>query len=134
MDKERLKELVQKMKDYLDENNDFGIHMESAYLYEPDRGKPYKICGCHAGFISAVFGESGEKWLYGAKFLSNFLGFGTYEKLPKWAQKNPDIWGNEEGIYLFSDSVAFGLGDTIFSAEKIVEHWEGVLDRLETGI
>ena len=132
MDKEKLKELVEKMGDYLDEVGDFGINMERAYLRIPDKNKPYKSCGCHAGFISAVFGASKDtEWVEGTDLLGTFLGFRDSCELTKWAQENPEIWGNEKGNDMFYTGCAFGLDFKIFSAKRILNHWEGVLERLQ---
>ena len=128
MKKEKLQELVSRMKEYLDEVGYFEIEMNRTQLALEDVNYP---CGCHAGFISAVFGESdGIDWEESSRKLCNFLGFNLKFDLEDWAQDNPEIWGNEDGIFMFSDGTAFGSESRIFSAEIILNHWEGVLERL----
>ena len=129
MKKEKLKELVVKMGDYLDEKGDFQVDMDKGKLELRNNNFP---CGCHAGFISAVLGApDSNHWRKGARIICSFLGFNLIFDLEDWAQDNPEIWGNEDGRLMFLKGFAFGLEEDVFSARKIVKHWEGVLERLE---
>ena len=129
MKKEKLKELVAKMRDYLDEKGDFQVDMFRGKLELRNNNFP---CGCHAGFISAVLGApDGTDWKESAQNLNIFLGFYQIEDLEDWAWRNSGIWGNEAGRLMFLEGVAFGVEEDVFSAEIILNHWEGVLARLE---
>ena len=129
MKKEKLKELVSKMREYLDEKGVFQVDMDKGKLELRNNNFP---CGCHAGFISAVLGApDGTDWKESAQNLNIFLGFYQIEDLEDWAWWNSEIWGNEAGLLMFFEGSAFGLEEDVFSARKIVEHWEGVLERLE---
>lgn len=55
------------------------------------------------------------------------LGFENPYELRRWADKNPQIWGNRHGEYLFEDGEAYGWEDThVGSLSAIRDHWMGV--------
>ena len=128
--KNSLKKVVKNMKEGLEKFPTFKVDMnESKLRYGDGKSSP---CGCHANFYSACIGQTeGVFYNFGAESLALDLGFEGCWELEEWALENPEIWGNEDGHYIFSDSHTFGLESSIFSAEIILNHWEGVLARLE---
>ena len=53
-----------------------------------------------------------------------------YRSLTLWAHKNPDLWDNPFGIFMFHDATAFGKAhpkDNLTNNEIIV-HWRLVLN------
>lgn len=90
-------------------------------------------CGtpmCHGGWYGLVttdfhyFSEGGLQ-------MANDLGFEDRYSLVLWAHENSEIWGNENGRYIFSDSKAFGLEEhELTSLHQIIDHWKGVKERL----
>lgn len=118
-----------------EENNvDMGI--------SPVKGA-FEKCGtilCHGGwytvascillpFISASYERGADK-------MARHLGFKDMIGLQRWANKNPEIWGNRYGGDMFcSKSAFFGKRtlseeDTKFSLQTIINHWKGVYQRL----
>ena len=56
------------------------------------------------------------------------------EKLERWARKNPDLWGNDQGGGMFHNSTAFlplkADFREITDLEEIADWWDGVADRV----
>ena len=73
---------------------------------------------CFADLISIVANDIPElRDVYAPKRIYSFQKWGDalneYLKVNfrKWAQVNPEIWGNEDGWYMFSSINAFGKGN-----------------------
>ena len=48
-----------------------------------------------------------------------------------WAHDNPLIWGNDDGSKMYNSSSAFGnMQNEIFSVQKIINHYKGVIARI----
>jgi len=76
--------------------------------------------------------SSSSSFADGADKLAKTLGFEDRNALKWWASNNALIWGNTHGMCLFADSAAFGVEeDEDMNLQVIVDHWEGVLSRLE---
>lgn len=75
----------------------------------------------------------------GCDMIAEALGFPFAERLCIWASRHPEIWGNEHGASMFSESgaLAFGAPRTVWgdvrltlSMGAVLGHLEGVRDRL----
>ena len=68
----------------------------------------------------------------GAKSLAYSLGFSNKDLLKKWADENPDLWGNEFGESMFSHELAYGKESSyeILTVKEIADHFFGVGNRL----
>jgi hypothetical protein len=95
--------------------------------------------GCFSGLISIVANDIPElKDSYGYKTFYFFQGWAKAlnEYLDinfrKWAEENPETWGNAYGWHMFNSSKAFGKnhGDAL-THDKIIIHLIGVCNRLE---
>lgn len=104
-----------------------------------------KTPGCHAGIILAALNHIGvpptnpfhynysqeamrlSRWLFPLETESHVSPHRTL--LCLWAKINPDIWGNEYGVHMFSSPWAFGQETDSFPGKVIVEHWKAVLAR-----
>lgn len=62
----------------------------------------------------------------GADLLSKNLGFDERFDLADWAEKNPEIWGNEDGDDIFYDTCAYNGAKNL---KEVVEYLKGVRDR-----
>jgi hypothetical protein len=65
-------------------------------------------CGtvaCHGGFgLVALTPKYMDKtFWHGADAIGEFLGFGDEKGFCNWAEANPDIWGSEFSLYMFSN-------------------------------
>lgn len=95
-------------------------------------------CGtvaCHAGWYALsrhlegrTHRKAGCTYYGGAILLRSDLGLGEWPD--KWANRNPDIWGNDRGSYMFSDPIAFSKSKTTITLQAIVDWWEDVAWRL----
>ena len=70
-------------------------------------------------------------YISGANMMAEDLGFGNYCDLLDWAHENQEIWGNDSGINMFSHVSAYNdLKIADLPMTCVIEHWEGVRDRL----
>lgn len=92
-------------------------------------------CGtpmCHAGWYQSIvdtpvpFGTYGE----GIDSINRDLGFNPFNCITEWANTCPGLWGNHNGLAMFSCKKAFGCTGKTISLKKIALHWYGVADRL----
>lgn len=85
----------------------------------------------HLGFPDPL-GSTLASWSDGSEMMANDLGFDSTFNLVRWAELNPEIWGNEFGKIMFESEFAFGMdpGEQPTLAE-IASHWHRVADRLE---
>ena len=130
MHKDDVKDLVRIFEKGLKKYPDFKIDMLRFNFYVNDLYQ----CGCHAGFYQASEGsfKNYSDFYYGGDDLARKLGFFNRFNLQEWARTHPEIWGNTQGQFLFSSSVSFGKHlENIFPAKVILDHWKGVLFRLE---
>ena len=108
---------------------------------KPQCGTP----GCHAGLVMLALDKMGIKqteWclrndLYyyrdHAHRLARYLSKSEEANmgdLEYWASGHPEIWGNDSGLYMFGNGLAFDQDTDYFPSSVIVDHWAGVLDRL----
>lgn len=90
---------------------------------EPECGTP----GCHAGWIAIALAEDiGHNYVQGIDILQDLFGC----NVRIWAESEAKIWGNSFGYNMFCGSEAFGQIDNAFPATVLVDHWQGVFDRL----
>ena len=139
-----------------------------AFLYHPSHNEsksvPCGTIGCHAGeyLLGRVWGndnycsngyhmtiKGGRMASYtdGMYLMAEDLGFHHIEELIQWAGKNPDIWGNQFGSFMFgcsalafvpreqaegmdihSDADANAL--VTVTNEYLADWWQAVADRL----
>ncbi len=94
-------------------------------------------CGtvhCHAGWWAIGRMNLKESLSYsdGSSDMAKYLGFGNYvDELENWAQDNPKIWGNTEGVHMFSNANSFDAEWCNINLKKIGMHWHKVANRLE---
>jgi len=117
---------------------------------EPDVRSGQHNCGtthCHAGWYAVAYIDEGREFppevednnmrritcIDGIDLMSRDLGFRKPVDLRSWAQRNPEIWGNEFGDFMFCKASAFGPegGDDAENMQDIVAHWKTVLKTLE---
>ena len=150
MNKNKLKQFVNALDALSDDVKDWDVKMESGE--KPTCETP----GCHAGLISIVAQDlpelqeiyknlhllecapaSGSENQYifyvWGRALAIFLGFKCGNELEIWARKNPELWGNKYGYYMFCAFLAFAedLSKEI-THRDIIEHWKKVLVNLDT--
>jgi hypothetical protein len=95
-------------------------------------------CGtvhCHAGWyaVAACNLEMDLDYGDGAYKLATDLGFFSSMDLKLWVSNNPELWGNDEGLLMFTDKIAFkskGRPNGAETLQDIISHWEEVRDRL----
>jgi hypothetical protein len=91
-------------------------------------------CGtpmCHAGWFAIGAKIDTDSFTDGADVIAQTLGFEDRKQLRFWANDNPQIWGNEWGMAMFTDGKAFGKAEDEFgSLQIIIDHWKGVRDRV----
>ncbi len=149
MNEDKLKEFVTALDELSDDIKDWDVDMFGTG--DPTCGTP----GCHAGLVSIVAQELPEIqdiytklikdencyiYIIWAKALSEFLGFETQSdlefseenNLELWADDNPQLWGNECGLLMFSDAIAFtDDANKQLTHRDIIEHWKQVLANIE---
>ena len=138
MDINRLKKFVDALEDLPQHIKDLDrgvFNMEKKELDSPD---------CHTFLISVVAEKIPELkemysehphiyssigWIHAITcYLMNTKKI--YRSLTLWAHKNPDLWDNPFGIFMFHDATAFGKAypnDNLTNNEIIV-HWRLVLN------
>jgi hypothetical protein len=98
-------------------------------------------CGtvaCHGVFADIILYYQEEKHLArywrGALKLSRFLGFDFPHDFLHWATRNPHLWGNKLGRYMFRSEGYLSFGKSSKEEEvslfTIAEHYLGVAERL----
>ena len=150
MNKNKLKQFVNALGELSDEVKDWDVKMESTE--EPTCGTP----GCHAGLISIVAKDlpgleeahlkvfkihskdfkdiKQDFYLYSiwADALAEFLGIKGEKDLTVWAAKNPKLWGNKNGDYMFCSRRAFTDDKSKqLTHRDIINHWKQVLKNIE---
>ena len=92
-------------------------------------------CGtahCHAGVYLIGAAEIKKGKVYGssrgAELMAHNLGFENSDALQRWVYQNPDIWGSENGGWLFCDKKAF---DNAESITEIAAWWRNVGGRVK---
>ncbi|GJL73554.1 MAG: hypothetical protein NMNS01_27530 [Nitrosomonas sp.] len=126
-----------KIRKFADKNGFFEI-------YDPDvlKGTSSKTVACVAGWYMHAVKDYGAKWFnhgengifsfeHGGNLIANELGFKNKFMLEMWAGKHPRIWGNNNGVHMFSKEPAWnGIEDRADKMSCVIEHLEGVRDRL----
>ena len=110
------------------------LHESGAGKVDMQELKYDYACGtvaCHAGWFGIAYGK-GSYFFDSASWMAKFLGFSWHYHLRRWAKSNPEIWGNEDGDRIFSDSLAFATTPEKLTLEKVGIHWHKVADRLES--
>ncbi len=150
MNKNKLKQFVNALGELSDEVKDWDVVMMSAN--KPACGTP----GCHAGLISIVAKDlpgleetylkifkgyfkvykdiKQDFYLYSiwADALAEFLGIKGEKDLAVWAAKNPKLWGNEFGEWMFCCWSAFTDDESKkLTHRDIINHWKQVLVNIE---
>ena len=92
---------------------------------------------CHAGWFQYFSLKDDVKYDitydHGSDQMADHLGFNFRWELSEWADKNPKIWGNENGDGMFSSPSAFLEYGTPYSSlnlKIIAAHWQKVAKRL----
>ena len=67
----------------------------------------------------------------GADLMAWDLGFLSSQHLKDWACRRYDLWGNDDGAYMFSEWGAFGSDVNEIDVTRIANWWDGVADRIE---
>lgn len=95
-------------------------------------------CGtvhCHGGWYAVATCNLRQSLDYesGIRIMKFDLGFDSECLLNKWADDNPDLWGNIYGACMFSARKAFISPTRPYGAKNlqdIIDHWTEVRDRL----
>lgn len=96
-------------------------------------------CGtvhCVAGWYAVANCDTTQNMDYttGANKMARDLGFISnntledYDLLKRWAQKNPHLWGNSEGYYMFGSRSSYNPFP--YSMRDVYNHWVSVYERL----
>lgn len=85
---------------------------------------------CHGGWYAYNISEESFMFYEAKILISQDLGFESESDLKKWTFKKPVIWGNNNGVFMFSDGKAFGQVSNIFPLQIIIDYWRGVQSRL----
>lgn len=107
------------------------VYMRQTYFH------PCGTVACHAGWFAVARGKKldyGKSYTYmsSADEMAKFLGLKSFDNLPEWAHKNPKIWGNHRGEFMFSRPIAFGKRENQeLTLKDIGIHWHKIADRLE---
>lgn len=103
---------------------------------EVDFDHPCGTPQCHGGWYALVTcnrrDEHGAFSDYsdGARRMAIDLGFKNENYLEVWADDNPEIWGNNGGLFMFQSNAAFKYPGRVESLDEIIDHWKGVQSRL----
>jgi hypothetical protein len=62
----------------------------------------------------------------GANLMAKDLGFADHYELEDWANKNPKIWGNERGRFMFTDEFSYDNA----GFDGVIAQWELVKQNL----
>ena len=133
VDKIRL--LVKRLKALVEQRNvqftKQSVDMYCTGLYH-NCGTP----GCHAGWIHLALSDIlpplyAYNWstvglLFGKWLLENT----NHRSLEDWAEAYPNLWGSSNNN-MFSDPEAFCQTCSVFDVQVIIDHWEGVANRIE---
>jgi hypothetical protein len=90
---------------------------------------------CHGSWYAAISFPH-QLWRIsfsdGADLMAKHLGFNRGKnELTNWANANPEIWGNENGEFMFSEINAFNpLPNKKSNLRRIIRHWEQVKENL----
>ena len=81
-------------------------------------------------FLITVNGDAAN-FIEGAEMFARDLGFKEAEDICQWAEQNPTIWGNNNGLGLFSHEKAYGRpADMKLTIDQVVVHLREVSERL----
>lgn len=102
------------------------LDMEEGRVNENDHK-----CGtvhCVGGWYAIAVLDQNAELSYddGAEAMAIHLGLPNRFFLEKWANQNPDIWGNYAGDMMFYLTIAYGGAQTL---AEVVEYLKGVRDR-----
>lgn len=112
------------------------LDMSNGHVYSKFRTA---ICGtphCHGGWYALVSNIStsyGYKNFHdGMDQMNKDLGIPS---VLSWALKNPDLWGNNQGGYMFSGAGNFAFASPTRPSgakrlQDIIDHWKEVYERL----
>ena len=88
-------------------------------------------CGtpaCFGGYLTHYFYSRGDidsldyTYSFGCQLFADLLGFGGLTNLKKFLKAYPELWGNENGFYIFSSPNAFGdMGCDTITLRDIVK-------------
>ena len=130
-------------------------------LWSPQASLDMTSCSaCHGGWLALTFAGFGEIYWqtvgyapekynqavyrntfesvgfdHGSDRMARHLGFGDDDELVEWAHKNPNLWGNRCGAFMFNAGmdgcIAFDRTSD-FPVQVITDHWRDVALRIET--
>ena len=91
-------------------------------------------------FVEHFFVRMSTNWATGARMMAVNLDFRDANELVEWAVKHPQVWGNHDGMSLFSSEGAYEApwGDAnragyhALTVRDVANHWDGVAQRLGT--
>jgi len=123
----KLTEIIGELKKIVENHK---VDMGSGTIDPNALNNPCGTPGCHGGWLALAMKTSTADWELGAEQFAKFIGFKSRQQLKDWAGMNPNDWGNKHGASMFYSGQAFGRNSDIFPAQVLVDHWEGVIDRL----
>ena len=137
VNKETFRKYIDTIKKGLDKYPEGRLDMEETKVYvgkEESEYISYHPCGtvhCVAGWFMVGAKTDEELKSVGYNFKD---GVETIDELfgcsfNYWARDNKDIWGNEDGEYMFSSPSAYG--DNVSTLDHVINHLEIVYLRLE---
>lgn len=124
----RLKELVEQRKETFTKQS---VDMYCTGLYH-NCGTP----GCHAGWVHLAIPDIlPPRYAYNWSTVGRFLGLWllentNYGSLEEWAEAYPSLWGSSNN-FMFTNPEAFNQSCSVFDVQVIIDHWEGVANRIE---
>lgn len=118
-------------------------HLRMGVAFVNQGGHTCGTVHCHGGWyaiatlmdvikVNAVdYGDGANKM---AEDIGFDVSFSVGEPLCTWAKKHPELWGNNNGEYMFSAAMAFYHKDKrpcgAMNLEDIINHWEDVYERV----
>lgn len=124
----RLKALVEQRSTQFTKQS---VDMHCTGLYH-NCGTP----GCHAGWVHLAIPDilpplRDYSWVVvSTRFGKWLLESTNHRSLEEWAEAYPDLWGSSN-YHMFTDPEAFNQCTDRFDVQVIIDHWEGVANRIE---
>ena len=107
-------------------------------MYEGYSDVEVETCGspaCFGGWLAVKYGtpkdeDAGRNYRDGAYLFAEDLGFDFTCELKEWAEKNPKIWGNQNGYQMFNRPYAFNEGDKKYDDDAVAVTTKAIGEKL----
>ena len=73
---------------------------------------------------NTLTGDPWPFWAIGAELIATDIGFTSRTEYQNWADRNPALWENHEGYFMFTSAKAFGLpAKSKITLQNITDHY-----------